>query len=49
MNDERPCPRCRSLNTLECDGDPDEDGQTEFHCNACGEYFVDTARPEETL
>jgi len=28
------CPDCRAT------GEPDEDGQVEYRCPACGEYFV---------
>ena len=28
------CPECEPTD------DPDEDGQVEYHCPECGEYFV---------
>lgn len=38
------CPYCKCPE-VETTGDPDEDGQVEYHCLECGEYFVDAAEP----
>ncbi len=37
-----PCPECGSFAT-EPTGAPDSEGECEYRCDDCGEYFVDLA------
>jgi transposase-like protein len=37
------CPFCGSY-AVEPTCDPDEEGQVEYYCEDCGEYFVDAAK-----
>lgn len=36
------CPECSS-GDVSPTGEPDEDGQCEYRCGSCGNYFVDEA------
>jgi transposase-like protein len=46
LEQQQSCPECGSYAILPT-SDPDEEGQVEFHCDDCGEYFVDEF-PKET-
>ncbi len=42
-SNDRPCPECGNYETQPT-GKPDDEGQVEFRCADCGEYFVDKTR-----